>query len=108
MRWTDDQLTVLFAIFVSQPFKVGDDAHPECAHIAKVFGRTPGAIDRQWRNVKHHLFRLDLYGVHDNVGDNVKDVVDEYRTDLSRLRRDALEIIDEKSWNLGDMIQDIS
>lgn len=105
MDWDDDQLTVFLAIFVSQPFKIGDDAHPECARMARVFGRSTSAIDRQWRNVKHHLFRLDLYGIHANIGDNIKAVIDEYRVDLGRLRRDALDIIDRRGWDLEDLVE---
>ena len=105
MDWSDEELTVFLAIFVSQPFKIGDDNHPECARMARTFGRSTSSIDRQWRNIKHHLFRLDLYGIHANIGGNVKAVIDEYRVDLGRLRQDALDIIDRRGWDLEQLVE---
>ena len=34
---------------------MGDDEKPLCRDIAMEFGRTPGTIDRQWRNIKDIL-----------------------------------------------------
>jgi hypothetical protein len=103
-EWTRNELTVLLAIFVSQPFSAGDDGTRTNARIAEALDRSAGAIDRQWRNVRWWLYRLDLYGVPSNVGQNVKDIVDEYRTDLARLRRDALEAMDRNGWALEDLL----
>ena len=99
-QWSDEELTVLMALFIAQPFAAGDDAHPRNARIAEVLGRRPTAIDRQWRNIKHRLFRLDLTRrvAHSNVGANVKRIVDRYRTDLRRLRRDAEAVMDDRRW----------
>jgi hypothetical protein len=102
--WNDDELLVLLAIFVSQPFSAGDDSADANARIARAFGRTAGAIDLQWRNVKHHLYRLDLYGIDRQVGQNVMDVIDRYRTNLAELRRDALETVQRNGWDLEDLL----
>lgn len=103
--WTDEHLTVLMAVFIAQPFAAGDDSNPRCRRMAAALGRKPGAIDNQWRNIKYHLFRLDKYGVADrHVGQNVKNVVDQYRTDLSGLRRDARNINKKQKLKLGKLL----
>jgi hypothetical protein len=103
--WSKDELTVLLGLFVAQPFKAGDDQSKVCRRIAREFGRKPGAVDSQWRNVKYHLFRLDLYGVPDrHVGANVKRVIDRYRKNLGRLRDRALRIMRNHGWDLDDLL----
>lgn len=106
-QWTDGELTVLLAIFISQPFAVGDDEHPVNRQVAGELGRTRGAVDRQWRNMRDHLFRLDLdeyEGKDLHLGQDLKDVVDRYRVDLARLRRDALDAMEASGWNLQDLL----
>jgi hypothetical protein len=103
--WSDEELLVMLAIFVSQPFSAGDDSKDANARIARAFGRTAGAVDLQWRNVKHHLYRLDLYGVERHVGQNVTDVVDTYRIDLAKLRKDAMDVMERKGWDLQKLLQ---
>jgi hypothetical protein len=103
--WNDEELLVLLGIFVSQPFSAGDDSAAVNGRIARAFDRTAGAIDLQWRNVKHHLYRLDLYGVERHVGRNVMDVIDRYRTDLGHLRRDALDAMQSNGWDLEDLLR---
>jgi hypothetical protein len=101
MKWTDDELVVLLALFVSQPFAAGDDSHPTCRAIARALKRTPAAIDNQWRNIKYHLFRLDRYGVADrHVGENVESVVDRFRINLGKLRREAVSAMGRNRWRL--------
>lgn len=105
--WSDEQLTVLMALFVSQPFYAGDDSTETNALISQEIGRDPGAVDRQWRNMRDYLLRLDLpeHGGKDlKVGENVKAVVDRYRSDFAALRRDALRIMEEENWNLKGLM----
>lgn len=101
MVWTDDELTVLFAIQVNQPFKAGDDSQAINHRIASELGRRPGAIDRQWRNLKNVLYGLADPG---NVSAGVVDIVDHYKGDLSILRRDALDAMDANGWQLHDLL----
>lgn len=105
-QWTDEELTVLLAIFISQPFAVGDDEHPVNRQVAVELGRSRGAVDRQWRNVRHHLLRLDLVkkAPNLNIGQNVKDVVDRYRVDFTQLRTDAIHAMEANGWNLQDLL----
>lgn len=105
MDWSNEELTVLMAIFVAQPFKAGDDQRRVCGTIASALGRTRGAVDSQWRNIKYHLFRLDLYGVPDrHVGGNVRAIVDRYRVNLGALRRAALRAIKARRWRLRRLL----
>ena len=53
--WKEEELVVLVAIFSCSLFTSGDDDQPTCNDIASAFGRSPGTIDRQWRNVKDVL-----------------------------------------------------
>jgi hypothetical protein len=53
--WREEELVVLVAIFSCSSFSMGDDEKPLCRDIAMEFGRTPGTIDRQWRNIKDIL-----------------------------------------------------
>ena len=107
-EWSDDELTVLLGIFISRGFSLGDDSQDSCRAIANQLGRSPSAVDRQWRNLKHHLFRLDLYGVNNNIGTNVMTVVDRYRCDLGTLRREALDLMDAHGWHLRRFIEENS
>jgi hypothetical protein len=100
--WTSEELTVLLALFISSPFKSGDDRNSMNRRIAARLARKRGAIDAQWRNIKYHLFRLDLYGVPDrHVGENVKTIVDRYRRNLRPLRRSAKKISKKHGWGLS-------
>ena len=53
--WTDEECVVLIAIFTRSTFSAGDDNSPVCNEISTAFGRGPGTIDRQWRNIKDLL-----------------------------------------------------
>ena len=53
--WSEEELVVLVAIFSCSSFSAGDDEKPLCGDIATAFGRSPGTIDRQWRNIKDVL-----------------------------------------------------
>ena len=70
-NWTDEEITVLVTIYMNNDFSIGDDARPENHLIASSFGRKPGAIDRQWRNVKD-VFCGKLTA---NVGRKIKETV---------------------------------
>jgi hypothetical protein len=99
-HWSTDELTVLLALFVSQPFSAGDDSTATCASFAREMGRPPSAIDRQWRNIRFHLWRLDQYGYTDHIGDRLIQVVDKYRDNLVPLRNDAIQIMRNHRWHL--------
>lgn len=51
MRWDREEIQVLIVLFHGSSFSIGDDERDECKAIAKAFGRTPSAVDRQWRNI---------------------------------------------------------
>lgn len=53
--WSEEELVVLVAIFACSSFKMGDDEQPLCKHVASVYERSSGTIDRQWRNIKDVL-----------------------------------------------------
>ena len=50
--WSLDEAQYLAGVFFAQEFKNGDDSNPVCKLIAKALNRTPGSIDRQWRNMQ--------------------------------------------------------
>lgn len=50
--WEQDEIDVLIALFFSLPFSSGDDSQSENHAMALAFGRSPAAVDRQWRNVQ--------------------------------------------------------
>ena len=50
--WSLDEAQYLAGAFFAQEFKNGDDSNPVCKLIAGALGRTPGSIDRQWRNMQ--------------------------------------------------------
>ena len=99
--WTNEEVVVLVAIYSSQSFSVGDDEKAECKNIAKAFGRSPGTIDRQWRNIKNCLEGKPVK----KVGVLVKETAENMRRDPKKIRKMAKYYCDHNSWYLDDLIE---
>jgi hypothetical protein len=92
--WSEAEIVVLCAVFVSTKFSSGDDERPECKAIARAFNRSPGTIDRQWRNVKDYLANMPCL----KVGGSVKYWTDIALTDPALVKRLALYYCSEYGW----------
>lgn len=93
--WSKDESCVLVAIFFNNDFSIGDDERPENALMAQTFGRTPAAIDRQWRNIDAIYKGKPLH-----VGYNIERAVEEYESDQRTTRLEAIEICRENGWEV--------
>lgn len=98
--WSIDELRVLTVIYFNQEFAVGDDARDECRALADCFGRTPSAIDRQWRNLDAIFNGKTNF----NVGRLVKSSLDDYLANPAGVRRIALDVCRERKWPLADLV----
>lgn len=101
VKWREDEIVVLCAIFSASPFSSGDDEHPECKLIAYAFERTPGTIDRQWRNIKDYLAGLPA----DKVGQNVKKWADLLLDDPTMVKNLAKYYCEKNAWPLEPLIK---
>lgn len=101
-NWTEDELTVLAAVFFKGSFSLGDDARDECQTIAACFGRTAASIDRQWRNMDAVL--KNKSGV--NVGKLVRITVQRFLSDPQRFSVFALKICEYYGWPLKELIKE--
>jgi len=100
-RWSDDELTVLVAIYLCNDFSIGDDARPENHAIAEALGRSPSAVDRQWRNLEDLKSGKKVL----HVGNNVRQAL---LTQLNapiegRLR--ARRVIEARRWGIGYLLK---
>jgi hypothetical protein len=93
-RWTEDELIVLCSIFATIGFSSGDDEKQENKLIAKTFGRSPGTVDMQWRNIKNYLANLPSK----KTGALVKDSADRMMLDPKSLKLAAKSICISNGW----------
>ena len=92
---------VLCAIFSTAGFSAGDDERPECKAIALEFGRSPGTVDRQWRNIKDYLAGFDS----PKVGYQVKLFSDYTLVNPAIVKRLAIYYCDLNKWDLRELIK---
>jgi hypothetical protein len=100
VRWSEDEIRVLTAIFFQAGFSIGDDDHTECRVIADALGRTPSSIDRQWRNIA----AVRDERTHLNIGNLVKKAVRDYFDDPVAARASAILAADKNGWPLHSLI----
>lgn len=100
-RWTKDECSVLVAIYFRARFSIGDDEHDECQLIADCFDRTPGSIDRQWRNIAS-VVAADGSS---NVGVLIVESVREFLDDPAARTRIARSTITQRAWPLLDLLE---
>ena len=100
-RWSEDEVRVLTAIYFSSRFSIGDDAQEECQLIADCFGRTPGSVDRQWRNISSILEGQGQT----HVGRIVKDCVREYLDDPAACTEVARLTMLHRGWSLHEILE---
>lgn len=98
--WQLDEARVLAAIYFNSDFSIGDDNRQECRVIADALRRSPGSVDRQWRNL--HAVVTRNVGAH--IGKAVKDAVSEYLNNPLAARRLALDIVERHRWPLADLV----
>jgi hypothetical protein len=100
-RWGIDEIVVLCGIYASSLFSVGDDEHEECKRIASEFGRSPGTVDRQWRNIKDYLAGKPCK----KVGKDIKLWADVMLNDPRLIKRHASYICKQTKWELSDLLE---
>jgi hypothetical protein len=101
-QWTESEIVVLCAIFASAGFSAGDDERPECKAIAHEFGRSPGTVDRQWRNIKDYLAGYESQ----KVGRAVKIYTDHTLNNPLVIKKLAKYYCRLYSWNLENLINE--
>lgn len=100
-HWTEPEIVVLCAIFSSVGFSAGDDERPECKAISNEFCRSPGTVDRQWRNIKDYLAGYDL----PKVGYQIKKFADATLNNPGVVKNLALYYCKLNNWKLRDLIK---
>jgi hypothetical protein len=98
--WTDDELAILVVAYQHNEFAAGDDRREENARLATSLGRTPAAIDRQWRNIDDVVGGKEVL----HVGDNVVAAVEAYERDPNAARERARLIARDRGWNVEDLL----
>lgn len=90
----------MVSIYFAQDFAIGDDARDECRALGDCFGRTPSAIDRQWRNLD-----AVYHGKHNfNVGKLVKQTLEDYLANPAGVKKIALDYCDTFGWPVKELI----
>lgn len=100
-EWTEAEIVVLCAVFLSREFSSGDDERPECRRIAAAFNRSPATIDRQWRNVKDYLANFESK----KTGSLVKYWADIALERPSVVRSLAIHYSQINNWPLHDLME---
>ena len=99
--FTEAEIVVLCGIFSALDFSAGDDEKDECRRIAVAFNRSPGTIDRQWRNIKDYLAGLPSK----KTGQEVKRWTDVMLQDPNLVKSLATHYCAERNWNLFDILE---
>ena len=100
-KWTEDEVRVLTAIYFNSQFSIGDDAQEECQLMADCFGRTPGSIDRQWRNISS---TLQVSGT-SHVGRLIGDCVREFLDDPAACTQIVRATLERRGWPLHELLE---
>lgn len=102
-HWSEAECAVLVALYLSSKFSIADDGRSENSLISADLGRNPSSIDRQWRNIKDYLNRLEGK----NISQTLKYFCDAAVEDRDTLIRLALFYCDLFDWeNIGKFIND--
>ena len=100
--WTEAEYVVLVGIFSNFSFNMGDDEKPLCRDIAKAFGRNPGTIDRQWRNINDILKQKNV----NKIGSRLVYWTTAMLGNPSKIRALAQLYCDENGWKLASYLED--
>lgn len=96
LKWSEDELIVLVAIFLSNDFSIGDDARPENQAMAEAFSRSPSAVDRQWRNLEDLRSGKEVL----HVGGNVRSALEAQLRNSVDGKNRAREIVARRGWQI--------
>lgn len=99
--WTLNEVRVLAAIYFASAFALGDDGRDECRAIADALGRSPGSIDRQWRN----LDAVVQARATAKIGQLVHQAARDYLANPAGSQALALDICAEQRWPLEDLVR---
>lgn len=99
--WVEAEVVVLCAIFTNVGFSAGDDERIECRRIAAAFGRSPGTIDRQWRNIKDYLAGMPC----EKVGELVRIWSDTALSDPYVVSQLARYYCNRNGWKIDDLLR---
>jgi len=97
-RWSDDELLVLLAFYFRFPRPSHTDSHADCRRLARVIGRTPGAVDNQLRNIDVDLIRA---AGDRHVSNRLAELLDEHKHNLTHLYRQANIALRRRRWRLN-------
>lgn len=100
-KWETDEIVVLCGIYSCSLFSAGDDEKQECKRIARELGRSPGTVDRQWRNIKDYLAGKPSY----KTGQSIKAWADVLLQDPQLVKRFARYICITNEWKLMDLLE---
>lgn len=100
--WTEEELVVLVAIFSCSSFNMGDDEQPLCKEIAIEFRRSPGTIDRQWRNIKDILNEKNIK----KIGVRLVFWTNKMLLNKSSIIRLARRYCYQQNWNLMSYLEE--
>ena len=101
-NFTEAEIVVLCGVYSVMDFSAGDDEQSECKRIATELGRSPGTIDRQWRNIKDYLAGFPSL----KTGLEVKRWTDVMVQDPRLVQSLAIYYCTEWNWNLADFLED--
>jgi hypothetical protein len=96
--WNTNRNTVLMWILYHNGFSITDDSNPANQIIAEALNVKRSSLDMMARHIKHHLFRLDLYGKKFRGSASLIEIIDKYRPDLRDLKKDAVQIAKLEGW----------
>lgn len=99
--WTEEEYVVLIAIFTRSDFSAGDDSSPVCMNISIAFGRVPGTIDRQWRNIKDLLNNKNV----GKIGAGLSKWTTYSLYNPQNLQKLALEYCEKNQWPLAKYLE---
>lgn len=94
-RWSDDELVVLLAFYFRYPRLSHTDSHPDCQRLARVLGRSAGAVDHQLRNIDFDLVRQTADR---HCSQRLAQLLNQYKDNLPYLYSEANSILERRNW----------
>jgi len=95
-RWSDDEIIVLLAFYFRYPRLAHTDSHPDCQRLARILGRSAGAVDNQLRNIDFDLMRRTADR---HCSRRLAELLEQYKDNLPILYREANVILQRKGWD---------
>ena len=94
-NWSEDELIIAMEFYYTCPEKMHTDSHIKCKQVARMLGRSSGALDRIIRNIKYAA--TGGTGL-EHASKRIWELVPKYQNNRAALRKAAAAVRAKNGW----------